>query len=250
MKLRPLRSAWLPFALALPLFAAPLHATDWPHWLGPNGDNRAPAGERFDGDLAKWKVAWKAAVGHGYSAVSVADGRAYTLGHDGQAQETVFCFDAATGEVKWKHSYDAELMPKMHPGGPNATPTVVGSRVITLSKDGQALCLATDKGTQLWTTRLSDAAGLKMPNWGFASSPVVDGKQVIFAAGKVVALDLESGKILWTSKNDYQAGYTTAVVFETDGRKLIAALDGKGLSVLTAKDGEEITRHPYKGSST
>lgn len=248
MKSRPFRAVCVPFILALPFLISPLGAADWPHWLGPNGDNRTPAGERFDGDLAKWKVAWKAAVGHGYSAVSVADGRAYTLGHDGQAQETVFCFDATTGELKWKHNYDAELMPKMHPGGPNATPTIIGNRVITISKDGQVLSLATDNGTQLWTTRLSEAAAVKVPTWGFASSPVIDGKQVIFAAGKVVALDLDSGKVRWASKNDYQAGYTTAVVFETEGRKLIAALDGKGLSILSAKDGEEITRHAYKAN--
>lgn len=246
MKLRPILSGWFPVALALPFLIARLSAADWPHWLGPNGDNRAPAGERFDADVSKWKVAWKASIGHGYSAVSVADGRAFTLGHDGQAQETVFCFDSTTGEVKWKHSYNAELIPKMHSGGPNATPTVAGNRIITLSKDGQILCLAADKGTLLWRASLSEAAGLKTPNWGFASSPVVDGKQVIFAAGKVVALDLESGKVLWTSKNDYPSGYTTAVAFESDGHKLIAALDGKGLSILSAKDGEEITRHPYK----
>jgi outer membrane protein assembly factor BamB len=248
MKLRPILSDWFTFTLALPLFAAPLSAADWPHWLGPNGDNRAPAGEHFDADISKWKVAWKASIGHGYSAVSVADGRAYSLGHDGQAQETVFCFDAVTGEVKWKHSYNAELIAKMHGGGPNSTPTIVGNRVITLSKDGQILCLAADKGTPLWRTSLSEAAGLKTPNWGFASSPVINGKQVIFAAGKVVALDLESGKMLWTSKNDYPSGYTTAVAFETDGRKLVAALDGKGLSILSAIDGEEITRHPYKAN--
>lgn len=233
-------------ALGLPLLTLSLPAADWPRWLGPDGYNLAPADQAFDADLSKWKVAWKASVGHGYSGVVVVNGRAYTLGHDGQAQETVYCFDAATGEIKWKYSYEAQLMAKMHGGGPNATPTVIGNRLLTLSKDGQVLCLAADTGAKLWQTGLVEAAGLKLPNWGFASSPVVDGGQVIFSAGKVATLDLESGKLLWVSKNDYQPGYTTAVAFMADGKKFIAAMDGKGVSILSAKDGEEITRHPYK----
>ncbi len=233
-------------ALSLPLFTQPLPAADWPHWLGPDGYNLAPADQAFDADLSKWKVTWKASVGHGYSSVIVANGRAYTLGHDGQTQETIYCFDAATGETKWKYSYEAQLMPMMHPGGPNASPTVIGNRLLTLSKDGQVYCLAADTGAKLWQASLPEAAGLKLPRWGFASSPVVDGNQVIFSAGKVATFDLESGKLLWISKNAYDAGYTTAVAFTADRKKLIAAMDGKGISILSAKDGEEITRHPYK----
>ncbi len=77
-------------------------AEDWPHWLGPNGDNIAPAVGGFETDLGKWKVAWKANVGRGYSSVAVANGRAYTVGHDGKTQETLFCFDANSGKITWQ----------------------------------------------------------------------------------------------------------------------------------------------------
>ena len=43
--------------------------------------------------------------------------------------------------------------------------------------------------------------------------PHIDENQVLFCAGKVAAFDLETGKVLWTSKNVYHPGYTTAVVF-------------------------------------
>ncbi|MBI3417189.1 MAG: PQQ-binding-like beta-propeller repeat protein [Verrucomicrobia bacterium] len=236
----------LALALASVCSAHRAQAGDWPHWLGPNGDNIAPAGEQFSADLSKWKVAWKANVGRGYSAVVVAGDRAFTVGHDEKAQETVYCFDANTGEAVWKHAYDAQLLPNMHPGGPNATPTVFGSKVFTLSKDGQAYCLDAAKGSKIWQANLVEAMGIKLPRWGFASSAVIDDGRVIFTAGKVAAFDLATGKTLWTSKNQYFEGYTTAVVFEREGEKFIAALDGKGLSILTGKDGEEIARHPFK----
>jgi outer membrane protein assembly factor BamB len=234
----------LPIALTVIASTLALSAADWPHWLGPNGDNTAPA-DSFKPDLSKWTTAWKASVGRGYSSVAVAAGRAYTLGHDEKAQETIFCFDAASGALRWKHAYEAKLMPTMHPGGPNATPTIAGNRVYTVSKDGQALCLSADDGRVVWHVNLVEAMGVKTPNWGFASSPVISGNQIIYSAGKVAALDLATGKILWTTKNDYLAGYTTAVVFDSGGKKFVAALDGKGLSILSATDGNEIARHPF-----
>ncbi len=240
-----LRSTVLATALLLGMAVTSVPASDWPHWLGPHGDNLAPAGESFDPDLSKWKVAWTAGVGRGYSSVVVANGRAVTLGHDQKSQETVFCFDATSGQVLWKHAYDAKLLPVMHPGGPNATPTVVGDRVIIVSKDGQVHCLSAEKGDEIWSFNLVTGADLKLPQWGFASSPVIDGNQVLLSGGKVVALDLASGKVLWTSKTAYPAGYTTVVPFESAGKKALACLDGKGLSILTAAAGEELARYPF-----
>ncbi len=242
---RPLLSIAVSLALGTFLAAGTLRGGDWPHWLGPKGDNTTAA-DGFDADLAQWKDGWKASLGRGYSSVVVADGRAYCIGHDEKAGETVFCFDAATGESRWKHAYPAELMPRMHPGGPNATPTVVGNKVITVSKDGQVFCLATADGGKLWQAKLSDALGIEVPRWGFGASAVVDGQQVLFAAGKVVALDLADGHKLWTSKEAYHPGYATVSVFVQGGKKFVAALDGKGFSVLDAKDGAEIARRPFK----
>ena len=223
-----------------------LIGADWPRWLGPNGDNIAPDSGGFDPDLSHWKVAWKSNVGLGYSAVTVAGNRAYTMGHDGKSQETVLCVDAATGAAVWKHTYDAQLLPAMHTGGPNATPTVIANRVITVSKDGQVLCLSADKGAKVWQAKLTEVFGVELPQWGFASSPVVHKGRVLFSAGKVAALDAETGKTVWVSRDANPPGYTTTVAFTLEGREFIAAFDAEGLSILNAADGAEVTRHPFK----
>lgn len=234
-----------PTLLAASLLASlPLAAADWPQWLGPNRNNVAPA-DAFDGNLSQWKVAWKTNVGLGYSAVTVAANRAYTLGHDGKGNETIVCLDATRGDVLWKHSYPAELLPKMHSGGPNATATVHGNRVFTLGKDGHAFCLDADSGKVVWQSKLTEL-GHEVPMWGFASSPVIDGSRLLLLAGRVTALNLDDGKLLWTSKAQSHPGYSTAVVFTRDGRRFIAAHGGKELCILAADDGAEVTRRTFK----
>src|SRR4051812_36551372 len=84
-------------------------ANDWPHWRGPNFN-----GISMEKHWAsQWpaegpKTVWKGSVGTGFSSVSVAQGKLYTLGY-GDEKETVFCFDANSGKVLWQHSYDSDL---------------------------------------------------------------------------------------------------------------------------------------------
>src|SRR6185503_7368899 len=73
--------AWL--ALAAPPSAAPRQSpTDWPQWRGPNRDNVS----HESGLLKEWPkdgppLAWKAkGLGGGYSSVSIAGDRIYTMG--------------------------------------------------------------------------------------------------------------------------------------------------------------------------
>ena len=122
--------------VALGLFSnlAKPSAGDWTRWRGP--DLNGISAET--GWLAKWpddgpKRLWKAKVGTGFSSVSVANGKVYTLGNSGRGKgaekDTVFCFDAATGKTIWSHAYEAKLDPKYYAGGPSGTPTVDGDRV-------------------------------------------------------------------------------------------------------------------------
>src|SRR5689334_20519596 len=143
-------------------------AEDWPRWRGPafNGVSRET------GWSASWpqegpKRLWQASVGTGFSSVAVGGGRAYTTGNDGR-QDTVYSFDAKTGAVVWKYSYDAPVDPHYYEGGPSATPTVDDSRVFTISKRGLVLCLDAATGKVVWSKDLASEPGAKVPEWGFA----------------------------------------------------------------------------------
>ncbi|MFP6886288.1 MAG: PQQ-binding-like beta-propeller repeat protein [Opitutales bacterium] len=226
--------------LLLPFFNSFLSAADWPRWLGPSGDGTSVE-KGWQVNLEK--VAWKAKVGVGFSTVSVAGGRLFTMGHDGIKQggkETVSCLDAITGKVIWNDSYEARLVDYLHEGGPCATPTVDGEILYTLSKDGRLNAYVATTGRLGWTKNMMTVAGMsKPPEWGFAGSPHVLGNLLIVEAAHTFALDKRTGKEVWRSKR-YRPAYGSPVAFPHVGKTLIATLKTDGLVVLDAKDGSTV----------
>ena len=116
-------------AIAALCFSSLSHGADWPQWRGPDesGIAREPVAPNSD-----IEILWESRIGKGFSGVSVANGLAYTMGSDG-SEETVWCFDADSGELRWKDSYSAALLPNLHEGGPASSPTITGDRLFTMS---------------------------------------------------------------------------------------------------------------------
>src|SRR5437667_2272788 len=175
-------------------------AADWYRWRGPdlNGVSKEA------GWLTSWpaggpKQLWKASVGTGFSSISVSQGRVYTMGNSDDT-ETVYCFNVENGSLRWKHSYPCPLDPNVYEGGPNATPTVDGNAVYTFSRKGDVFAFRADTGAVLWQKNIQSELDLRIPGWGFSSSPLVlDKLLVLNAGGAGTALDKESGKVAWQS---------------------------------------------------
>lgn len=229
------------------------HAADWPNWFGP--DRSGISAET--GFAATWPekglpAEWTAEIGIGFSSMSVQGDRLFAAGH-ADGQETIWCLNSTTGAVVWKYSYPGELIPNLHEGGPSSTPTVDQDRVYTLGKEGQLFCLRIDDGSVLWQSRLQDELGVKLPEWGFSSSALVLGEQLILEAGRVVSFDKRTGKKLWQTEI-HEAGYGSAASFTFQGQTLLATLDCDGLRVISSEDGREIAfaawKSPYKTNAT
>ncbi|MDB6031893.1 MAG: qgdA, partial [Verrucomicrobiales bacterium] len=187
---------------------------------------------------------WKAEVGIGFSAVSVADGRAFTIGNK-DSTDTVYCFDAVTGKELWKYSYACPIDAKYYEGGPGSTPTVDGAQVFTLSKRGQLFCLDAATGKKNWEKNLMEELGVKKPEWGFAGSPLVQGNLLLLNLGEAgTALNKTTGKIEWSSGKD-AAGYATPVPYKMSKEPCVAIFSGKALVGVRVQDGKEQWRYPW-----
>lgn len=229
--------------------ASPLLALDWPQWRGPARDGIS----QETGWTAQWPAAgpkqlWKASVGTGLSGVSVAQGRLYTMGNDAEI-DTVVCLDAVTGKVVWKHSYPCDPFdPNGYPG-PRCTPTVDGDRVYTVSRLGHLFCFDAASGKVIWAKELPKAYRAKPPKWGFAGSPLIEGKLLLLEVGAkgaaLVALDKATGNEVWKAGDD-AAGYSSPVTLATGDTRVVAMLHAKALVGRRVTDGVELWRHPWK----
>ena len=234
--------------LILLLSASSLVAGDWPNWHGPNFDG---VSEETDWDSEKIEdIAWKAETGIGFASVSVSNGRLYTLGHNGEKKvggmETVYCLDAATGKEIWKDSYDAQLLPKLHEGGPASTPTAHGGNVYTLSKDGRLICYTAEDGKRNWERNLLKESDMEKPaEWGFAGSPLIVGDNVVAEAAQTIAFSKDTGEVVWKSKR-YKPAYGTPRAFSFEDKTYLAVIKTDGLVILDAADGKTIAFEEWK----
>ncbi|MCM8530158.1 MAG: PQQ-binding-like beta-propeller repeat protein [Lentisphaeraceae bacterium] len=235
------------------LFLIPsLSFADWPQFKGPNDNNIVEKDSLFEPDLTKWKKAWEVNIGKGYSAVSVVGDLAYCMGHDSKNTETLYCLEVKTGKIVWKHQYEGILLDKQHTGGPNATATIEGDKIYILGKAGQAFCLNLKDGSVVWKEDIKALSKKKLPNWGYASSPVIHKDMVIFSCSKTIVLDKNTGKLIWLSKDieeketSYISGYATPVVFSYESVDYVTFYLGTGLEVLKLKDGTRAARFDVK----
>jgi outer membrane protein assembly factor BamB len=240
----------LVFALGLigSLPALPCAALDWYRWRGPdlNGISKET------GWTTSWpkegpKQLWKANVGLGFSSMTVSQGRVYTVGNRND-QDTVYCFDAASGKEIWKHTYPEPLHPHYHDGGTTGTPTVDGTAVYTLSRKGNLFAFEAATGKVQWSKNIAKELALAVPEWGFAGSPLVDGDLLILNAGtQGLALHKKTAAVVW-STGGKAAGYSTPVPFEAIGRRAVALFGAQHLAAIELETGKEIWTFPWKTS--
>jgi outer membrane protein assembly factor BamB len=234
--------------------SSPISATagDWPRYRGSNFNGISTETDWF----GKWangspKELWKRNVGTGFSSVSVANGRLFTVGNDGKkkgGKDTVYCLDATSGNEVWRYSYDQNLDDKYYEGGPGATPTIDGSRVYAVGRHGTVVCLDAEKGTELWKRDIHKELGLEIPDWGFNGSVHIEGNFAILNAGTHgLALDKSTGKEVWTTGKEV-AGYGTPIPIESNGQRALAIFGAKGVVAIDPKNGKPFWTHPWKTS--
>jgi outer membrane protein assembly factor BamB len=232
----PLRHGWaLSTGLLLALFASS-RASDWPRWRGPEGSGVSTETDWKPQALARPKAKWRAAVGVGHSAVSVASKRLYTMGNQG-GQDLVWCLDAETGKVIWRFPYPC---PAGSFPGPRATPVLDGGLLYTLSRKGDALCLDAETGRPKWAKDLVKEFKAQQTDYGLCGSPLVVGDAVLYnALESGIALNKTSGEKIWTGAAGPGA-YATPVFFKIQGKDCAAVFGARSLFVVDVQTGAKL----------
>lgn len=230
-------------------------AADWPRWRGPNADGTFPNAPQIskEGGL---EFIWKQNIGGGYSGVTVADGRVYTMDRaeadSDEVTERVLCFDAKSGEPVFAFSYEAEYGDLQYGSGPRGSVRIHDGKIYTLGANGNIHCLDAISGELIWSVDSAAALEAGRPTWGFAASPVIWKNTVIFhigvPGGSYVAFDIDSGKEVWRGPDD-PAGYGTPLFIKRGDRDLMIGWTPKHIVALNPDDGEVIWKSPYDVTS-
>ena len=248
---RPVYSALAAVLLTAALASVPAAAGEWPQYRGPHQDGRSAETGLIDGwPGAGPAVLWSVELGDGYSGMSIAGDRLFTMYSDGQ-HEQVLALDAATGEELWRVRIDSHRRDG-HGGGPRSTPTVDGEVVYTLGANGKLDALRTADGGRLWSSDLVQAFGARVPRWGVSTSPLVLGELLLVDVGgrtgySLVAFDKSDGEVRWHVETD-KPGYSTPLAIEVGGLEQVLFFTGSSLVSVAPEDGRVFWRHPWKTS--
>jgi outer membrane protein assembly factor BamB len=214
--------AWLGFLVLAG--CATTSSLDWTRWRGPQGNAVCD-----DAPLpATWSttqgVLWKVVVpGEGSSSPIVSGDAVFvTSALDDGSRRVLHCLDRKTGAARWQCETRDENPERASAltGHAGATPVTDGNHVVALFGNAGAVC--TDfSGAVLWRWRRGEFDS----ELGLASSPIVhegltifvcdhDGDQFKTFDSFLIALDVSSGKTLWTTdRPGLFRSWSTPVVF-------------------------------------
>jgi outer membrane protein assembly factor BamB len=193
-----------------------LNANNWPSFGGQfRNQYSEEEGLRTDWGEEEPKTLWKLEVGLGYSSIIEVDGLAYTQGNS-DGRNTLFCVQADSGKILWRHSYPCSKAPKYFDGGSRATPVVANEVLLLCSHEGDFYALDSKSGKILWTKNLVEDLNGKRPTWGYSGSPLVVGEKLIVETGSengsLHCLNLKTGDLVWKS-GESEAGYASPMLY-------------------------------------
>lgn len=233
--------------LGLASLLAVAWAADWPQWRGPRRDGVADGFVEPKAWPEKLTLKWKVTVGEGHSSPVVSGGTIYMHTRQGD-DEVVSALRLEDGQAIWRQSYAAPYTMNpaaaSHGKGVKSTPVVEGGRVFTLGINGALSCFDARTGKPQWRKEFGS------PDFGVATSPVVDHGRVIVhvggnSPGALTAFDAATGAEKWSWKGDGPA-YASPIVVELAGTRQVVTQSRHHIVGVSAATGELLWQIPFK----
>ena len=238
------------------IFSLTSFSQEWPDWRGEKRDavwDETGIVERFS--TAEMSPEWRVPVGPGYTGPTVFNGKVYLMDRleDPEPAERVLCFDAATGNQVWQHTYECIYSGIGYQAGPRASVVIDDGKAYSLGSMGNLFCFDAENGMVIWEKDLNNVYKINMPIWGIASTPlIVDEKIIVHASASdnacVIAFNKNTGEEIWRNLAD-RAGYSAPILIEKNGTRVVVNWTEHSLSGLNPETGEVYWRFPWETGS-
>ncbi len=251
-------------------------SANWPQFRGTGSrgvaDGQAPP---VTWDLENQEnIAWKIelpGLGHSCpsiwgdklfltSAISGTDNDSIQIGNYGSVDSVddeseheflVLCVDKNSGDILWQKTACKKVpQVKRHLKSTHANPTVACNDELLIAFFGSEGLYCYDHSGELkWEKDLGflDSGWFYDTEyqWGFAASPVIYENLVIVqcdiqSGSFIAAYNLADGEEVWRTKRDEIPGWSSPVLYEFDGRTMVATNGTKGIRGYDARTGEEV----------
>jgi len=213
----------------------------------------------FDCSKSQPELVWKKNIGSAFSELAISEGVVYTMVSEVvdslTGSEYLAAFSEETGDEIWKTKVDSIYFDEDGWGnGSRATPTVDEKYIFTFSGHGKLTANQKKDGSFVWQHDFVKEFGSKTPRWGFASSPLVVGDNVIMEVGGTesrafMAFNKENGDIVWSS-SDGAASHDSPLLASIEGQEQIIFANGRTLySLLPEGDTLWTYSMPFGGAT-
>jgi outer membrane protein assembly factor BamB len=202
---------------------------DWASFLGPS-HNAVSTETRLSRRLPP-PLVWEFAKGTGYASPAIVAGRLVFL-HRLRDEEIVECLHPETGAIQWQFRYPTDFEDRYgYNNGPRSSPVIDDDRVYTVGAQGQLHCLEMATGKSIWKRGLSKEYRVPQDFFGTASSPLIEGRLLIFNVGApggpcVVGLDKTTGREIWRAGREWGPSYASPVPGEIHGKRRVFVFAG------------------------
>jgi len=126
---------------------------------------------------------------------------------------------------------------------------VADGRAYTLGAAGHLFCFDAVKGDRLWAHDLDELYDIRMPVWGIAASPILDGDLLIVpACGReayLVAFEAKTGKEVWRALKD-RGNYSAPIIIEQAGQRVLVSWSGDRVVAVDPRTGTLHWAVPFK----
>jgi len=218
----------------------------WPRFRGPRLDNisRDPTPLARSWPKGGPKVLWRLDVGEGYAGAAIRNGRVYLLDYDQKNHaDALRCLSLADGREIWRFTYPIKV--KRNHGMSRTVPTVTYRHVVSFGPKCHVACVNAETGEPQWPIiDLVKDYGATVPPWYAGQCPLVDGDKLILGVGGpdalLMAVDIETGKVLWKTPNPgrWKMTHSSVVPMDFADRRTYVYCASRGVVGVDAEDGK------------
>ena len=237
--------------LTLTLTLTHAAAADWPQFLGPQRDGKAPPDAALIKELPAdgWKILWKHACGAGFAGPIVSDGKAVLFYRAGD-QHVLEAMETGTGSVIWKKEWPTTYKDEFgFDEGPRSCPTKDSGTIYCYGADGSLAALQLADGKELWRKDLAADLKSKKGFFGRSCAPLVTETSVLLAIGGegagVAAFNKKSGALQWKALSD-EAGYASPILMRPPQGTRAIFFTREGIAGIVPGSGEIAFTEPFR----